>query len=176
MEDMLTRISENLIARTEGPMNLRFIIQPMLSLIFAVRAGINDTRYGIPPYLWRFLVSKDDKRIIAREGWKDIGRIFVTGIILDLVYQIIIVYGIGSESRFSPLESLMVAACLAIFPYLLLRGPIGRVSYMIYQVRRRQTRKPPGDQKPSSVTRPPLKSPSDASQRYVPRREPSSRL
>lgn len=122
-------------------MNLRFIIQPMMSLIFAVRAGILDTRYGIPPYLWRFLVSKDDKKIIAKEGWRDVGKIFVTGIILDIVYQMVVVYEIRSESRFYPLESLMVALCLAIFPYLMLRGPIGRVSYQIHQARRRKTRK-----------------------------------
>jgi hypothetical protein len=127
MEDLFTRLWENLIDRTEGPMNLRFFIQPTMSLIFAIRAGLKDARNGTVPYLWRFFISKGMRKNIAREGWKDFGKIFIIGVALDVVYQLIVVYKTKSEERFYPLESILVAIALAIAPYLLFRGPISRI-------------------------------------------------
>jgi hypothetical protein len=127
MEDLLTRVWENLIARTEGPMNLRFLLQPTMSLIFAIRAGLKDAKNGTVPYLWRFFFSGDNRTHIAKEGWKDFGKIFIVGMVLDVVYQLIVVYKVKSEARFYPLESLIVAMTLAIIPYLLFRGPVSRV-------------------------------------------------
>jgi len=127
MEDLFTRIWTNLIDRTEGPMSLRFFIQPTMSLIFAIRAGLKDARNGTIPYLWRFFVSKGERRNIAHEGWKDFGKIFIVGVVLDVIYQLIVVYKLKSEAWFYPLESIIVAIALAIVPYLLFRGPISRV-------------------------------------------------
>lgn len=127
MYDLFARVWENLIDRTEGPMSLRFFIQPTMSLIFAIRAGLKDARNGTIPYLWRFFVSKGQRKNIASEGWKDFGKIFIVGVVLDVIYQLIVVYKLKSEARFYPLESIMVAIALAIVPYLLFRGPISRV-------------------------------------------------
>lgn len=127
MNELLTSMWENLINRTEGPMSLRFLIQPTMSLIFAIRAGLKDAQSGTVPYLWRFFVSKGKRTQIAQEGWKDFGKIFIIGIVLDIVYQLIVVYKLKSEERFYPLESIIVAFSLAIVPYLLFRGPLRRV-------------------------------------------------
>jgi len=131
MEDLFTRIWENLIARTEGPMNLRFLLQLTMSLIFAIRAGLKDARNGTIPYLWRFFFSGDSRKNIAKEGWKDFGKIFIVCMVLDIVYQLIVVYKVKSEVRFYPLESVLVAMTLAILPYLLLRGPVSRLLTLI---------------------------------------------
>lgn len=127
MEDLFIRVWENLIDRTEGPMSLRFFIQPTMSLIFAIRAGLKDTRNGTIPYLWRVFVSKGMRKNIAKEGWKDFGKIFIIGIVLDVIYQLVVVFKLKSEERFYPLESVVVAAGLAIVPYLLFRGPVSRI-------------------------------------------------
>lgn len=127
MEDLLTRVWENLISRTEGPMSLRFFLQPTMSLIFAIRAGLKDAQNGTVPYLWRFFFSKGKRGDIAYEGWKDFGKIFIVGIVLDIAYQLIVVFKLKTEEYFYPLESIIVAICLAIFPYLLFRGPVSRV-------------------------------------------------
>jgi hypothetical protein len=131
MEDLLSRVWENLIDRTEGPMSLRFFIQPTMSLIFAIRAGLKDVRNGTMPYLWRAFVSKGMRKHIAKEGWKDFGKIFVIGIALDVIYQLIVVFKLKSEERFYPLESVIVAIGLAIVPYLLFRGPVSRISSLL---------------------------------------------
>ena len=46
MEDLLTRIFENLIDRVSGPMKFRLILQPLMATIFAIRSGLKDAKEG----------------------------------------------------------------------------------------------------------------------------------
>lgn len=126
MEEIFTRYFDNLIARTEGPLNLRFFIQPTVSLFFALRAAFKDAKEGTVPFLWRFVVS-EQRRIVAKEGWKDFGKIFIVGIVFDIVYQMIMIFKVKATTYFYPLESITVAICLAIVPYILFRGPTNRL-------------------------------------------------
>jgi hypothetical protein len=57
-----------------------------------------------------------------QDGWKSIRKVFIMAATLDIVYQLIVLRAIR------PLETLLVASVLAIFPYLLLRGPINRIA------------------------------------------------
>lgn len=123
---MLSRLWDNLLARTEGPLHFRFFLQPVMSLFFAIRAGIRDAKNNQVPYLWRFTVSKDQRRSSKKEGWKDVGKVFIVGIIIDIIYQLIVIYKFETQTRFYPLESIVVAFVLAIVPYVLFRGPVNR--------------------------------------------------
>jgi len=125
--ELFNRVVNNFIERTEGPMSLRFVLQPTMSLIFAVKAAIKDAKNNTVPFLWRFASSKDQKQEIAKEGWKDFGKIFIIGTILDIIYQLVVIFGLKTQDKFYPLESLIVAFILAIVPYLLFRGPLNRV-------------------------------------------------
>ena len=107
MEELFARVWENLIARTEGPMNLRFFIQPLTALIFAVRTGLKDAKSDAVPYLWRFLVAKEKRLNIAKEGWKDFGKIFIVGLALDSVYQLVVIFKVKSEERRGPVNRLL---------------------------------------------------------------------
>lgn len=128
MFEILQRIWENLVARTEGPFNLRFFLQPTVSIIFAIRAAFKDARAGTVPYLWRyFKAPKPERNRIVREVWTDVGRIFIIGTILDIIYQLVVLFRDKTEDDFYPFESLLVAFLLAIIPYLLLRGPVNRL-------------------------------------------------
>jgi hypothetical protein len=133
MEELFTRVWENLISRTEGPLNLRFYLQPAVSIFFTIRAGLADARQGAVPYLWRFLVSKGQRTAIVKEGWSHVGKVFIMGVTLDVVYQLIALFKTESQTYFYPLESVIVAIVLAIVPYLLLRGPISRLVALIYK-------------------------------------------
>jgi hypothetical protein len=131
MDDIFTRIWHNLVERTEGPMHFRFLLQPTMSLIFAIRAAISDAKSGRIPYLWRFASShKTERKGIAKEAWKHVGKIFILGMILDIVYQLVVIFGLKTEAKFYPLESIIVAFALAIIPYLLFRGPVNRLVRM----------------------------------------------
>jgi hypothetical protein len=49
------RIWYDLVERTDAPMRFRFILQPLMAAIVAVRAGINDAGTGRSPYFWTML-------------------------------------------------------------------------------------------------------------------------
>ena len=121
MEETLTRFFENLVGRVHGPMSFRFILQPLMAVIFAVRDGRRDAREGKAPYFWSLLNNPGHRRDLLRSGWKSVGKVFVIALVLDAVYQFITV------RRFYPVEALMVALVLAIVPYLVLRGPVNRL-------------------------------------------------
>ncbi len=122
MEEILNRIFENLIDRVSGPMKFRLILQPLMAIIFAVRSGLKDAKEGKPAYFWALFTDLDNRRDMLRDGWKSVGKIFVIAIIIDMVYQFIVL------RWFYPLESLVVAAILAFIPYLLIRGPVNRIA------------------------------------------------
>jgi hypothetical protein len=62
MNDIFSRIWENLNARLTGPMNLRFIIQPTVATILAIRAGLRDAHQNRPAFLWAVLWNPAHRR------------------------------------------------------------------------------------------------------------------
>ena len=123
MEDIFTRFLEHLVGRVEldAPMKFRLVLQPVMAIIAATRSGLRDAKAGKPAYLWALFTDPGHRKELLRDGWKSVGRIFILGIIMDVIYQIIVF------RRFYPLEALLVAAVLALVPYLLIRGPLTRI-------------------------------------------------
>ena len=121
MDDIWTRVVENMASRVTGPMKFRLLFQPLMVSIFAIRSGMADAKAGRPPYFWA-LFSDSARRVDRlKEGWKSVGKVFVLALVLDVVYQII-------EMRFVyPGEAFLTAVLLAIVPYLILRGLITRL-------------------------------------------------
>lgn len=125
MEDILARFVENLLGRISGPMNVRLILQPLMALIFAARAGLRDAKTGRAPFFWAMFTSQGRRMRMLREGWGDVGKVFVIATVLDTVYQLV------ALRWFYPLEALTVAAILAFIPYLLFRGVFTRVGRLM---------------------------------------------
>ena len=122
MKDMLIRGWMNLVDRVGGPMTFRIILQPAMATLLAVRAGLKDAREGRPPYLWTVLTDPEQRADLLREGWKAIARVFLLAVIMDVIYQWIVLRWIY------PGELLLVAVFLAVVPYLLVRGPVNRIA------------------------------------------------
>lgn len=121
--EILQRFWTNLIGRAGGPMNFRFFLQPIMALILAVRDGVRDGKSGRTPYFWNIVVSdKATRQAALREGIKATRRIFILGIAMDVIYQWRVL------RTFYPLEAIVIAAPLAFLPYLLLRGPVARIT------------------------------------------------
>ncbi len=129
MGDVFGRIWDNLIGRIGGPLTLRLILQPLMASILAVRDGWRDAQAGRPPYFWSLLREPDHRRERLRSGWKSVGKIVVVALVLDTVYQLIVL------RTFYPGEAMITATILAIVPYVLLRGPANRLA--------RRWRRPP---------------------------------
>jgi hypothetical protein len=103
-------------------MTFRIILQPIMAAIFAVRSGLKDAKEGKPPYFWALFTDSVNRRDMLRDGWKSVGKVFVLGVVIDLVYQWIVF------RRFYPGKALLVAATVAFIPYLLIRGPVNRIA------------------------------------------------
>ena len=126
MNEIFARLWQNLNDRLTGPMNLRLIIQPAVAAILAIRAGLRDAHQDRPPFLWAVLWNPAHRRELLRQGWKDVGKVFLLAAILDVVYQLIVHRGVYS------LELLITVVILAIVPYILVRGPISRIARMVF--------------------------------------------
>ena len=121
MRDMLLRGLLNISDRVGGPMTFRIILQPLMASLLAFRAGWKDAQTGRPPYFWTILTDPGQRSDLLREGWKSVARVFVLAIVMDVIYQLIVLQWIY------PLELILVAILLAVVPYLLVRGPVNRI-------------------------------------------------
>jgi hypothetical protein len=121
MGELLTRVWENLLGRVHGPLTFRLILQPLAAALIATRAGLRDARSGHPAYGWTVLTNAVARRELLREGWKEVARVFVLAVIVDLVYEVIVF------RRVYPGESLIVAAVLALLPYPLIRTSVNLI-------------------------------------------------
>jgi hypothetical protein len=122
LDEMWTRVGEQLMARVSGPMHFRLFLQPTMAAVLAVIGGIRDARNGTPPYFWSLATDPVHRRERIKEGWRKIGRVFILALILDAVYQGIVLH------FFYLGEAIIVAVVLALIPYVILRGIVRRVA------------------------------------------------
>jgi hypothetical protein len=122
MEDILARTWEQLIGRQYGPLTFRLVVQPLVAVFFGLRSGLRDARERRPAYLHTALKDPSQRRELARQGWEDVGRVFVLAIAFDVIYQLIVFRWVY------PVQSLIVGVVLAIVPYVIVRGVANRVA------------------------------------------------
>ena len=116
------RMWHNLFERPEGPMSFRFVLQPIMASIAALKDGLKDARTGRSPYFWTILRDPDQRTARLSEGIVSTAQILVIGMVIDLIYQYKVLAGIY------PGEAVNVAIILAFLPYLILRGPFARIA------------------------------------------------
>ncbi len=126
VEDMFARGWHELIARDSGPLHLRLLLQPLVASIFAIRSGWKDAQQGRPVFFWTLVGEPLQREILIRELWKDIGKLFLVAVILDAIYQAIVL------RWFYPMQTLIVATILAIVPYLVVRGLTNRCITLLH--------------------------------------------
>jgi hypothetical protein len=116
------RVWHQLIMRPTGPMAFRFILQPAMAAFAALRDGIDDAKTGRSPYFWALIANPLERGGRVYEGLIATARVLLLGLCMDAIYQWFVL------KTFYPGEAVIVAVGLAIFPYLLLRGPMARVA------------------------------------------------
>jgi hypothetical protein len=122
MDNVLTTFVSDLIGRLHGPLSFRFVLQPLMALIYAARDGLADARAGRPPYFWAMFTRLEERSRLLREGWKAVTRVILLGVVMDTIYQLIVFRWIH------PLQLVVVVFGLAFLPYVIFRGPIGRLA------------------------------------------------
>lgn len=122
VHDVLSRIWQDLVARPGGPLSFRFVLQPVMAAIVAIRDGIKDARTGRSPYFWTVLHDSRARTARLQEGLSATARILALGLLMDAIYQIWVL------GTFYPTEAAIVVLGLAFVPYLLIRGPAARLA------------------------------------------------
>lgn len=117
--EALQRFWHDLVERPSGPMAFRFVLQPAMPAIAAIRAGIKDARTGGSPYFW---AEPQERAPRLREALNATARIILLGLVMDVIYQALVL------RIFYPGEALVTALTLAFIPYVLIRGPAARIA------------------------------------------------
>lgn len=116
------RFWQDLMARPGGPMAFRFILQPVMAAIAAIRDGVKDARLRRSPYLWAVLFNPEARGSRVWEGMIATARIIFLGLVMDMIYQFIVL------KTFYPGQAVVVALLLAFLPYMFFRGPVARLA------------------------------------------------
>lgn len=143
---LFSHIWEGLISRTTGPLKFRFVLQPSVSVVLAIRSGLQDWRERKPPFFWEFVEDPASRRELEREGWKSVGKLFILAVVLDCIYQVIELHWIY------PVDALLVAFFLAMIPYWIVRGPVNRIATAIKTPRRPSLVRPTNNPSPARKT------------------------
>jgi hypothetical protein len=123
--ESLDRLWRDMLARPGGPMTFRFILQPAMAAVMALRDGVKDARLGRRPYLWALLRGVRGPEGRSGRLWQGIvstARIILLGVVMDCIYQWL------EFKTFYPAQAAVIAILLAFVPYLLLRGPMQRIA------------------------------------------------
>jgi hypothetical protein len=119
------RLWRDILDRPDGPMTFRFILQPAMAALAALRDGVKDARLGRTPYVLALLWgvrSAEGRTGRLWEGIVSTARILILGVVMDIIYQWL------EFKTFYPAQAATIAILLAFVPYLLLRGPFERVA------------------------------------------------
>jgi protein-S-isoprenylcysteine O-methyltransferase Ste14 len=122
MQDILARGWADLLARLDGPMHFRFVVQPLVAMLLGARAGTRDARAGEPPFLRAILRFSERRSQRIKDALRDVANLLLVAAVLDSAYQIAVHRGIFL------LELLITVAVLAVLPYLLVRSPMARLA------------------------------------------------
>src|SRR5262245_65622977 len=82
--EVLQRLWHDLIERPDAPMRFRFILQPVMAAIVAIRDGLKDVRGGRTPYFREALGAAR-----PREGLNGTCRVILVGTVMAGSYQYI---------------------------------------------------------------------------------------
>lgn len=113
MDEIFTRVWQDFVARTTGPMWFRLIIQPLVAAVFGIRAGLanaqrsKERHEGAP--------EPADRRARFQQALHDVGKVFVIGIGLDVIFQLIALRTVY------PVEAVLVGLLIVALPYQIIR-------------------------------------------------------
>jgi len=122
IQEILSRFWTNLVERPDGPFAFRFVVQPIVAALLAVRDGVKDARGGRSPYFWTVLSNPAERGERLREGLSATSKVMLIAIVLDVMYQYV------ALQAFYAGEALVIAFVLGFVPYLLIRGPVARIA------------------------------------------------
>ncbi len=104
-----------------GPGTFRFVIQPVLAILFGVRDGRNDAKSSTPPILYMLLLQPGTRREALKGVLKAIALPLTLAVAIDSILQIYI-FGVWRLQW-----ALVIGLGLIGIPYILARGITNRI-------------------------------------------------
>ena len=121
MEEFLDHFADAVAARLSGPMNFRFIMQPLMAVVLGIRAGIQDAHAGSPAFIADLVFNKEGRKESLKGAWKHVRWPIVLGAVLDATAQWILFHHIR------PLPAVFVGFAVIALPYGMSRGLTNRI-------------------------------------------------
>jgi hypothetical protein len=116
---------EDIPKRIVGPGRFRFILQPLMAIILGILNGLADARAGRPPYVYGMLFHRNLRGDFIGMGFSTIANLLLMGILLDAVFQWIIL-GVAH-----PGAALVIGPVLIVTPYVVARALSNRLARQV---------------------------------------------
>jgi hypothetical protein len=113
---------EDIPRRLAGPGRFRFVMQPLMAVIFGVLNGLADARAGRLPYIYAMLFHPNLRGDLVKTGFSTIANLMLMGILLDAVFQWVIL-GVAH-----PGAALIIGPLLVVTPYVAARSLSNRLA------------------------------------------------
>jgi hypothetical protein len=113
---------EDLPKRLTGPGRFRFVLQPLVATLVGIRGGMADARAERPPYILGLVTDRERRHELARDGFRTIFNLLLMGILLDSVFQWMIL------GQSYPGPALLVGPVLITAPYAIARALANRAT------------------------------------------------
>jgi Na+/H+-translocating membrane pyrophosphatase len=85
--DLLQEIMGRFLARLSGPLNFRFILQPVMAILLGIRDGLHDAKTGTPPVLLDLFEKPKGRKRQLRKALRNLLVPLLLAIVLDVVVQ-----------------------------------------------------------------------------------------
>ena len=92
----------------------------MIASALGVISGVRDAKRGWSPYFRTIAKDPIRRPEMIADGWQSVGKVFVLAMGLDVIYQFIV------QQWVYPFGVLLTGLVLAIIPYVIVRGIVGR--------------------------------------------------
>ena len=115
MDEIIANVWNDFLARTTGPMWSRLILQPAVAVFFGVRAGLRNARRDASQSDPARALDPAHRRALFRQASHDVGLMFIAGVSLDVIFQLI------ALRELYPLEAVLVGFLLVALPYQIVR-------------------------------------------------------
>jgi hypothetical protein len=122
MTPIALMILDNIAARLTGPMNFRFILQPLVAIfVLGIKDGRMDAKAGMPPFILDLVLHPEARKRDLKSAFQRLLVPVLLGAILDGIAQ----YLIFKHVR--PAAAVLVGALVMGIPYALSRGITNRI-------------------------------------------------
>lgn len=113
---------QGIMDTAQGRGQLRFIVQPIVSIALGIRLGIADAKAGEEPFLRRLFVTGKARMQLAKEAFHDVLAPFMLAIVLDSILQY---FALGYVR---PVASIVVGATIVWVPFSVARALTDRIA------------------------------------------------